>query len=594
MGPWGLHYERTQTWWEMSSAWHEYLSRCQFLLREGKFAADLCYLRPELPRQTYFTPAPEAPAGYKFDECSAEALIARMSVKGDRLTLPDGMSYRLLVLPATPTMTPALALKLHQLAAAGATILASGPRPQTSPSLAGYPKCDEQVAKLTAEIWGDCDGHTVTEHACGKGRLIWGRPIADVLTKLETPPDFLADVKLNWIHRRAEGAEIYFVANPLTGAVETQCHFRVKDLRPELWNPETGGIAPLAVYEKSADDGINIPLHFEPGESMFLVFQKRATPFDPVVSFQRDGEPVFVSSKPPAIEIQKATYGPPGDPRRTRDVRAKLQAMVDDGVAEFQVAEMARGDDPAYGVVKTLAVELTLDGRATNLSGRDPDSISLAAIPSAPERAAEVCCDANGQLSIAARLPGRYELKTAGGKVLRAEITNSTPPLEISGPWEISFPPKWGAPEKTRMDQLGSWTDSTNAGVKYFSGTATYTKMFDWDDHAENGKGKTQTWLDLGGVQVMAQVKLNGRDLGILWKPPFRADITGSLRPGANTLEIRVANLWPNRMIGDAALPEAERFTWSSWEPFKKDTPLLISGLLGPVRLEVYVKRAVE
>ena len=91
----------------------------------------------------------------------------------------------------------------------------------------------------------------------------------------------------------------------------------------------------------------------------------------------------------------------------------------------------------------------------------------------------------------------------------------------------------------------------------------------------------------------MAQVKLNGRDLGILWKPPFRADVTGALRPGANTLEIRVANLWPNRLIGDAALPASERFTWSSWHPFTKDTPLLKSGLLGPVRLEAWVKQPV-
>ena len=593
MGPWGLHYERTQTWWEMSSAWHEYLSRCQFLLRQGKFVADLCYLRPELPNQTYFTPAPAPSAGYKYDECSAEALMDRMKVKDGRLVLPDGMSYRLLVLPAAQTMTPALALKLHQLAAAGATILANGPGPQTSPSLAGFPKCDEQVAGLTREIWGDCEGKTVTEHAFGKGRLIWGRPIADVLKKLETPADFAADVKLNWIHRRVDGAEIYFVANPLAVNVETRCQFRVRDLRPELWNPETGAIQPLGVYEKTAD-GIAIPLHFEPSQSMFVVFQKRAANFDPVVSFQHDGEAVFVSSKPPVVEIQKATYGVPGDPRRTRDVLAKLQDMVKGGVTEFQVAEMARGDDPAYGVVKTLAVELTQNGRATNISGHDPDTISLATIPSAPERAAEVQCDAKGQLSIVANQPGRYELKTAGGKVLRAEITNVTPPLEIRGPWEISFPPKWGAPEKIQLDQLASWTDSTNSGVKYFSGTTTYTKNFDWVDNAENGRRTGQIWLDLGEVQVMAMVKLNGHDLGILWKPPFRVEAADALRPGGNTLEISVANLWPNRMIGDAALPAAERFTWSSWEPFRKDTPLLKSGLLGPVRLEVQVKKAVE
>ena len=84
----------------------------------------------------------------------------------------------------------------------------------------------------------------------------------------------------------------------------------------------------------------------------------------------------------------------------------------------------------------------------------------------------------------------------------------------------------------------------------------------------------------------MARVKLNSHDLGILWKPPFRVNVTGALQPGHNTLDIRVADLWPNRMIGDAGLPAAERFTWSSYEPFTKDSPLPKSGLLGPVRLQ--------
>jgi hypothetical protein len=583
MGPWGLHYERTQTWWEMSSAWHEYLARCQFLLREGKFVADLCYLRPESPMQTYFTPAPAPPVGYKFDECSAEALMARMSVKNGRLVLPDGMSYRLLVLPDTKTMTPELARKLKRLAAAGATILADGPHPQTSPSLAGFPKCDEKVAKWTGEIWDDCDGKTSMEHAFGKGRLLWGRPIADVLTALATPPDFTAGTTLNWIHRRLDGTEIYFVANQSASVVETKCHFRVKDMEPELWNPESGAMSQLAAYEPD-ENGIWVPLHFEPSGSTFVVFRKGAAAFDPVVSFTRDGDSIFAATKQPAIEIQKATYGVPGDARRTRDVRAKVQAIIDGGATEFRVGDLAKGDDPAFGVAKTLTVEFTVNGRAQKISGQDRDTINLASSQLAAGRAAEVRRDADGGLSIEARQPGRYELKTAGGKVLRAEIADVPAPREIGGAWDVSFPPKWGAPDKITMEQLGSWSDSTNEGVKFFSGTATYTKTFNWDEKEKTGNVPVQ--LDLGDVQVMAQVKLNGHDLGILWKRPFCADITGALQAGNNTLEVRVANLWPNRMIGDAALPESNRFTWSSWEPFTNNTPLLKSGLLGPVTLQ--------
>ena len=87
----------------------------------------------------------------------------------------------------------------------------------------------------------------------------------------------------------------------------------------------------------------------------------------------------------------------------------------------------------------------------------------------------------------------------------------------------------------------------------------------------------------------MARVRLNGRDLGILWKPPYRVEITGNLKSGENALQIEVVNLMPNRMIGDAALPEDKRFTWSTWQPFKSDTPLVKSGLIGPVGFETCV-----
>ena len=156
---------------------------------------------------------------------------------------------------------------------------------------------------------------------------------------------------------------------------------------------------------------------------------------------------------------------------------------------------------------------------------------------------------------------------------------------QITGAWTVNFPPKWGAPGQITLDSLMSLSESASPGVKYFSGTATYTKTFDWKPEAQTGKQKTETWLDLGDVQVMAQVKLNGRGLGTFWEPPFRVNATEALKAGHNTLEIRVANLWPSRMIGDASLPPDQRFTWSSYEPFTKDSPLLKSGLIGPVML---------
>ena len=584
MGPWGLHYERTQTWWEMSGAWHEYLARCQLLLRQGNFVADLLCLRPEAPHQTTFTPALPLPDGYRWDQISAEALIQLAKVKDGRIVLPAGMTYHVLVLPAAKAMSPNLAGKIRTLVRGGATILVDGPGPRTSPSLAGFPECDAAVAGITAELWGNCDGKRVTEHALGDGRVIWGQPLSEVLAKLAKVADFHSEPKLNWIHRHTDSTEIYFVANPAAMSVEAKCEFRVTDKTPELWNPKTGEMTPLAAYETSAAI-TSIPLHFEPSGSAFIIFRKRAGAFDSVVSFTRDGESVFAAMKPFAIEIQKATYGVPGDAQRTRDVRAKLQKLVDDGITSLEVAAMAQGDDPAYGVVKTLVVEYLAKGHTQTISGQDPDTIGLIPAEAGGERAAEVCRDAHGRLSIKARQPGRYELKTAKGKTLRADIANVPVPLEISGAWDVSFPPKWGVPEKINLVSLDSWSDSSIDGVKYFSGTATYTKKFHWNEEPGSGQAKIETWLDLGDVQVMARIKLNGHDLGVLWKSPFRINVTGALRPGSNTLEVQVANLWPNRMIGDSALAETNRFTWSSWQPFTKDMPLLKSGLLGPAQI---------
>jgi hypothetical protein len=155
---------------------------------------------------------------------------------------------------------------------------------------------------------------------------------------------------------------------------------------------------------------------------------------------------------------------------------------------------------------------------------------------------------------------------------------------ELNEPWMVSFDPKRGGPESVKFEQLNSWSDSTNVGVKFYSGTATYRTTF----IVPNSKPKTKSpklFLELGDVQVMARVKVNGQACGVAWRPPFRVDVTGAIRDGQNVLEIAVANLWPNRMIGDAALPESERVTWSSWQPFATNTPLLKSGLLGPVKL---------
>jgi len=162
----------------------------------------------------------------------------------------------------------------------------------------------------------------------------------------------------------------------------------------------------------------------------------------------------------------------------------------------------------------------------------------------------------------------------------------------LDGPWEIRFTPGWGAPERIELPRLASWTESADFGVKHYSGTATYTYTRSFElpppPAASRDVRSRKILLDLGNVAVIASVKVNGHDLGVVWKPPYAVDVTDALRPaGRNTLEVRVTNLWTNRLIADSALPEAERKTWATWNPCKPTDPLLPSGLLGPVTLRI-------
>ena len=625
MGPWGLHYERTETWWELSKPWHDYVARCQYLLRQGLFAADICYLEPEgsvqfhAPVQTVGAP-PDRP-GYNFDGCNADAVMTRMSVRNGRIVLPDGMSYKLLVLPDSQTMTPALVSKIGELVKAGATVV--GPRPQKSPSLSGYPDTDAAVAKTADKVWGECDGQKVTEHTFGSGKVVWGTAPEKVLADLGVPEDFQADggarAFLRYTHRQMnDGTDIYFVANKINLRVSTIGTFRVVGKQPELWWPQSGKIEKVVSYQE--EKGVTrVPLSLEGTESVFVVFHSSQATTDPVVSITRDGQviPPTSQSSPYAIVVQKALYGVLADPSRTRDVTAKMQALVNGGQTDFKVDLLAAGDDPAFGVVKTLKIDYTVTGKPSKVSGRDPDTISFLDAIGSEEmeagRTPELHMTADNNWRFEAWQKGHYALTTASGKIVNCDVTEIPEQQEITGPWELTFPPGAGAPDEISLDQLASWSKASDSGVKYFSGTAIYRKTFTLHTDADSAKMRVD--LDLGNVQVIAELKLNGKDMGILWKAPYETEITDALKPGKNTLEIKVTNLWINRMIGDEQLPEDSernpdgtlkawppwllqgqpsptgRYTFTTWRLWSKDSPLQDSGLIGPVRLR-YAARA--
>ena len=687
MGPWGQHYERTQTWWEESRAWHEYLARCQFLLRQGLFVADVCHLQAEAPPLGFGN---HSRPGYDWDECTDDAVLTRMSVRDGRLVLPDGMSYRLLVLSDSRTMSPRLLRKVKELVEAGATVL--GPRPLKSPSLGGYPQCDEEVQRLGGELWGDCDGQRVKEHVFGRGRVVWGLPVETVLQQSKVLPDFVCGLPWRFIHRSTGDAEIYFVANGQPFETTTTCAFRVTGKIPELWSPESGRLERAGIYEEK--DGITrVALTLGPSGSVFVVFRERTAGGDPIVLVRRegktlldavaqslpkisvrsarygvlddpqrtrdvtakvqrradagdhrfpvtamaegddpalnviktlvvdfsidgqpftatghDGDTMRLTRNAVGVRVEKALYGVLDDPKRTRDVREKLQRLLDTWESSFPVARMADGDDPAFQVVKTLEVEYTLAGKRFRLTGTDPEIVDFVTGPMPPSAVVQIRCDAERRGHLEAREPGEYELRTASGQLRRVTVGALPPPMELSGSWDVRFDPKWGGPARASFEQLEDWAKRPEDGIRYYSGSAVYRKTFVVTQQVNNPQQKWE--LNLGKVAVMAEVSLNGRHLGILWKPPFRVDVTDALKAGDNHLEVKVVNLWINRMIGDEQLPQDSlrngdgtlkqwpewvqagkpsptgRFTFTSWRLWKKDDRLQESGLLGPVTLQ--------
>jgi len=272
----GTHLNPNVTWWEFSAPFFSYIARSQYLLRAGHFVADVLFyngdIAPNLVAQKHI---PEALGkGYDYDVCNAEVLLERVSVRNGKLVLPDGMQYRILVLPESDRMPVAVLEKIKALLEAGALVM--GAPPQTDSGLTNYPHCDAAIRQLVKKIWKGSETDRAIE--TGKGRLFYPGSIRAVLHGIGCLPDFEATNDRAWIdfiHRTTDAAEIYFITNRKKEYVSTNCLFRITGRQPELWDPVSGRRW-SPVYEQQ-NGRTKIMLALDVFQSVCIVFPKVTT-----------------------------------------------------------------------------------------------------------------------------------------------------------------------------------------------------------------------------------------------------------------------------------------------------------------------------
>jgi hypothetical protein len=277
----GTHFNRRITWWNQARPFCDYIARCSHLLQQGLFAADVLFYNgdgcPNFVVPKHIDPA--LGPGYDYDACNTEILLTRLSVRGGRIVLPDGMTYRLMVLPDRQSMPLDVVRKLKQLVAEGMTLI--GPKPAQTPGLSDYPASDRQLKTEADELWGDCDGRQVKEQPFGKGRIVWGLTPREILTRAGVRPDFEHDGKsntfLDWIHRTDASREIYFVANRNVCEESRTCTFRVNGRQPRIFDPVTGAVRDARAFVQS-DGRTSLPLDFARFGSVFVIFDKSIPP----------------------------------------------------------------------------------------------------------------------------------------------------------------------------------------------------------------------------------------------------------------------------------------------------------------------------
>ena len=506
MNRWGFHFDRTQTWWENAGAdWFKYIARGSYLLRQGVPVSDLLVFVGEGSPNSIFDREsfePNIPSGTNFDCVNADVLVNRIEVKKKQMVLPEGTTYKMLVLRNSDRISLKTIKRIHEISKAGVPIVGLKPT-----KLAGYLNSEQDVSnfqKLVEEIWANPKTYTSFE---------WDK----IMEQEQILPDFEVSGRddLTFMHRKAGETDIYFFYNPDSLSRQFEIACRVKGKIPELWDPMLGSTTKIGRFEHD-EDKTKTWLTMEAEGSAFVVFR------------------------------------------------------------EF-----------SKGVVSVVE-------------------------PGSPSFATQYTLDEKNKLVFTSSENGTFEAITNTGKKITSTINNIPLSFQIGGAWSVQFLKKDDFDSTIIFNELSDWKDNSVDEIQHYSGTAIYRKVFLMD--ATELSDDKKYVLDLGDVKIVAAVKLNGKNVGIDWMPPFELDITEFIKAGENALEIQVTNQWSNRLIGDErypvdytlelegnfpkkimpdwyvnqeSIPKGKRTTFCTATFYKATDPLMPSGLIGPVQIKV-------
>ncbi|KAI8722856.1 hypothetical protein NCS52_00430700 [Fusarium sp. LHS14.1] len=617
-GPFGTHFDRMNTWAKQQVGWNKHLSRVSYVLQNTDAYVDVaCFISEETSQATVPYNSPyNVPLSYQADIFSLANLLD-LKVKDSRAVYPSGTSYRLLIFPDLPNATKKGITKILELAQAGVPILLLSSTP--TPRGAGLNDTNDDVSKLAKSLWG----------LAGNGNVFTNMTAAEALkaVDLATNLEFTSsrnDAAIYYTHRTDGSEDVSFVSNGLRKHVDVVLSLKGQGYA-EILNPTTGETVDFVISSRSGAR-TNLAYHFDPSESIVVVMRRKAsrsldsvskdghqlwaaTPFESFVTTPHQNISssftVTLWAKPEVAQFGISNYiiYPTSS---YRNGHASMSLSL--GIYGIQIGEATTSSPKTVIGLTETTNSFTVSGWTHFAIVYENNTSSLyvnGEMISKGTKSNIIVHPGLGQPDAPARMTKHFDGDLAGLKVHDESLKAA----------DIKALPE-------------------DFDIAHFSGTATYKTKFQLpkDHDSETIKGaKTRILLNLGRVENIASVKVNGKDQGLVWLPPYEVDITSAVRSSRNnTLEIEVTNCWPNRLIGDEKLPvenkynstrqnfaieewpdwfakglegrgynngdefgndgtrkPGDRVTFTSWKHYDESSPLFESGLLGPVTVTV-------